>query len=111
MCTGKTDEVITIPCGSYSENSEVTFKYHNESSTVNKSAVVLLDNSTECLVLNLTAYDDNTEISCESSETKGAKFIYDLSVHCKEIVCIFVCESKITCVYILVTFFQIHLEH
>ena len=85
VCTGETDEVISIPCGSYSENSEGTFTYRNESSTGNKSAVVLLDNSTECLVLNLTAYDDNTEISCEPSGAKGAKFIYDLSVHCKQL--------------------------
>ena len=111
VCIGKADEEITIPCGSYSENSKGTFTYRNESSTGNKSTVVLLDNSTECLVLNLTAYDDNTEISCEPSGAKGAKFIYDLSVHCKAIVCMFVCESKIACVYILVTFSQIHLEH
>ena len=82
MCTGETDEVISIPCGSYSENSEVTFTYRNESS---EGKEMLLDNSTECLVLNLTAYDDDTEISCQSSSgPMGATFNYYLSVYCKQ---------------------------
>ena len=85
MCIGKADEEIAIPCGIYSEYSEVTFTYRNESSTGNKSNIVLLDNSTECLVLNLTAYDDNTEISCEPSVANGATYNYDLSVHCKKL--------------------------
>ena len=78
-CEGKAGEEIIVPCGPYrSESDDVTFTYTNMT-----SGLILSSNSTDCLRVNLTVYDDEAEISCEPSNEHGATYSYDLSVECE----------------------------
>ncbi len=77
-CGGVSGDEMSIPCGPFKENTGIDFTYRNK--TTNS---VLLSNSTECLKITLTPYDDNTEITCQPNVTKnGAEYVNYLSVQC-----------------------------
>ena len=78
LCHGKEGEILVVPCNPDLENEKGCFTYYNQTS---KS--VLLINTTDYLKLNLTAYDDQTEIICEqNNHLAGSNFYYTLSVEC-----------------------------
>ena len=71
---------ITVPCGTKQPNTDVTFTYKNESGNFDH---LLASNQTNCLQLNLTVFDNEISITCEPSDSMGAKYEYSINVTCK----------------------------
>lgn len=71
---------ITVPCGTRQPNTDVTFTYKNRSGSFDN---LLASNQTNCLQLNLTAFDNGIIIICEPSDLMGAILEYSINVTCK----------------------------
>ena len=81
-CQANIGTVIVIPCGD-SVSSELSLTYINQTAQDLGDPNVLVRNTTKCLEINLTVYDDRTRIACEASNAMGALFSFLIVVNCK----------------------------